>query len=268
MTERIELGSKLRGESLVRRGLMRETSRVQQIRIMPDLNVVKIGGHGVIDYGKKVIYPLVEEIGELSRDHKILVATGGGVRVRHILDVGIDLGMPTGVLAELAGKVSEQNAIMMSLLFSKYNGVRIHTTDLLNLPSLISLGMLPVVQGTPPYGLYEHPPKLGSIPPHRTDTGAFLMAEVVGAKNCILGKNVDGLYTEDPFANPDAEFIADITADELLEMNLEDMVLEPMAVELLRDAVHVKEIKVVNAHVPGNITRAMNGERVGTLIRA
>jgi molybdenum storage protein len=247
---------------------MRETAGVQQIRVMPDLNVVKLGGHGVIDYGRKVIFPLVEEIGELSRDHKILVATGGGVRVRHILDVGIDLGMPTGVLAELAGKISEQNAIMMSLLFSKYNGVRIHTTDLLNLPSLISLGMLPVVQGTPPYGLYEHPPKLGSIPPHRTDTGAFLMAEVVGAKNCILGKNVDGLYTEDPFANPDAEFIADITADELLEMNMEDMVLEPMAVELLRDAVHVKEIKVVNAHVPGNITRAMNGERVGTLIRA
>ena len=268
MTERIKLESKLQGESLVRRGLMRETAGVQQIRVMPDLNVVKLGGHGVIDYGRKVIFPLVEEIGELSRDHKILVATGGGVRVRHILDVGIDLGMPTGVLAELAGKISEQNAIMMSLLFSKYNGVRIHTTDLLNLPSLISLGMLPVVQGTPPYGLYEPPPKLGSIPPHRTDTGAFLMAEVVGAKNCILGKNVDGLYTEDPFANPDAEFIADITADELLEMNMEDMVLEPMAVELLRDAVHVREIKVVNAHVPGNITKAINGERVGTLIRA
>ncbi len=268
MAERFEMGSRLRGESLVRRGLMRETAGVQQIRIMPDLNVIKIGGHGVIDYGRDVIYPLVEEIGELSRDHKVLVATGGGARGRHILAVGINLGMPTGVLAELAGKISEQNAIMMSLLFSKYNGVRIHSGDLLNLPSLISLGMLPVVQGTPPYGLYEHPPKLGSIPPHRTDTGAFLMAEVVGGKNCILGKNVDGLYTEDPFANPDAEFIAEITADELLEMDMEDMVLEPMAVELLRDAVHVKEIKVVNAHVPGNITKAVNGERVGTLIRA
>ena len=268
MTERIKLESKLQGESLVRRGLMRETAGVQQIRVMPDLNVVKLGGHGVIDYGRKVIFPLVEEIGELSRDHKILVATGGGVRVRHILDVGIDLGMPTGVLAELAGKISEQNAIMMSILFSKYNGTRIHTDDLLNLPSLISLGMLPVVQGTPPYGLYEHPPKLGSIPPHRTDTGAFLMAEVVGGKNCILGKNVDGLYAENPFVNPDAEFIPEITADELLEMEMEDVVLEPMAVELLRDAVHVREIKVVNAHVPGNITKAINGERVGTLIRA
>jgi molybdenum storage protein len=260
--------SRFRGESLVRRGLLRETRTGQQVRIMPDLNVIKLGGHGVIDYGREVLFPLIEEIGELSRTNKILVATGGGVRVRHILDVGIDLGMPTGVLAELAGKVSEQNAIMISLLFSKYNGTRIHTGDLLNLPSLISLGMLPVVQGTPPYGLYEHPPKLGSIPPHRTDTGAFLMAEVVGAKNCILGKNVDGLFTENPFVNPDAEFIPEITADELIEMEMEDMVLEPMAVELLRDAVHVKEIKIVNAHVPGNITNAVNGERVGTIIRA
>ena len=268
MAERFEMESKLAGESLVRRGLMRKTAGVRQIRIMPDLNVIKIGGHGVIDYGRDVIYPLIEEIGELSRNHKILIATGGGARTRHILDVGIDLGMPTGVLAELAGKISEQNAIMMSILFSKYNGTRIHTDDLLNLPSLISLGMLPVVQGTPPYGLYEHPPKLGSIPPHRTDTGAFLMAEVVGGKNCILGKNVDGLYAENPFVNPDAEFIPEITADELLEMEMEDVVLEPMAVELLRDAVHVREIKVVNAHVPGNITKAINGERVGTLIRA
>ena len=90
----------------------------------------------------------------------------------------------------------------------------------------------------------------------------------MGAKNCILGKNVDGLYAEDPRTNPDAEFIADITADEILEMNLEDMVLEGMAVELLRDAVHVKEIKIVNVHVPGNLTRLMNGERIGTIIRA
>jgi len=268
MAERIEMRSRFKGESLVRRTLLRETEAGEQIRIMPDLNVVKIGGHGVIDYGRAVVYPLVEEIGELSRNHKILVATGGGVRVRHILDVGIDLGMPTGVLAELSGKISEQNAIMLSILLSKYNGVRITPGDLLDLPSIISLGMLPVIQGTPPYGLYEHPPRLGSIPPHRTDTGAFLMAEVIGGKSCILGKNVDGLYTENPFENPDAEFIPEITADELLEMHLEDMVLEPMAVELLRDAVHVREIKIVNAHVPGNITKAVNGERVGTLIRA
>ena len=128
MAERFEMESKLAGESLVRRGLMRKTADVRQIRIMPDLNVIKIGGHGVIDYGRDVIYPLIEEIGELSRNHKILIATGGGARTRHILDVGIDLGMPTGVLAELAGKISEQNAIDVPPL-PEHNGVRISTGD-------------------------------------------------------------------------------------------------------------------------------------------
>ncbi|MDI6718617.1 MAG: uridylate kinase [Methanomicrobiales archaeon] len=268
MAERHEIESKLRGETLVRKGLMRRTAGIPQIRLIPDLNVIKIGGYGMMDYGKEVIFPLVEEFGELSKRHKILVVTGGGGRVRHIMDIGIDLGMPTGVLAELASKISEQNAIMMQILLSKYNGVRIHTSDLLELPMLLSLGMLPVIHGTPPYGLYEQPARVGSIPPHRTDTGAVLIAEVLGAKNCILAKNVDGLYTEDPRVNPDAEFIPEIRAEELLQRNPEDVVLEQKAIELLLSTKHVKEIKVVNGHVPGNITKAVEGERVGTIIRA
>ena len=83
--------------------------------------------------------PLIEELGQLSKKHQMLVVTGGGGRVRHIMDVGMDLGMPTGVLAELSAKISEQNAIMVSILLSKYNGVRIHTGDLLELPSLLKI---------------------------------------------------------------------------------------------------------------------------------
>jgi len=60
---------------------------------------MKIGGHGIIDYGREILLPLVEEIGQLSKENKMLIVTGGGVRVRHILDIGLDLGMPTGVLA-------------------------------------------------------------------------------------------------------------------------------------------------------------------------
>jgi hypothetical protein len=97
---------------------------------------------------------------------------------------------------------------------------------------------LPVTHGTPPYGLYEHPTEFGAIPPHRTDTGAFLIAEVLGAKNCILVKNVDGLFTKDPFKYIDAKLISEITASELLSMDMEDMVLERMAVELLQKTVN------------------------------
>ena len=268
MAHRRELQSKLKGETLVRKKLMRKHAEIPQLRLVPDLNVVKIGGHGIIDFGREVVLPLMEEVGELSKRHKMLVVTGGGVRTRHILDLGIDLGMPTGVLAELAGKISEQNAVIVTLLLSEWGGTRIKTADLLDLPTVLHLGLLPVVHGTPPYGLYEHPPGVGLIPPHRTDTGALLMAEVLGAKSCILVKNVDGLFTEDPRVNPDAELIEEISADELIEMDMEDMVMEHKILYLLRDAVNVKEIRIVNGHTRGNIEKAINGEKVGTLIRA
>jgi molybdenum storage protein len=268
MKNRFELRSGLQGETLVRKGMKKKRSPGEQIRIAPDINIIKIGGHGAIDYGREVMHPLCEEIGELSRKHKLLVVTGGGGRVRHIMDIGMDLGMPTGVLAELSAKISEQNAIMVSILLSKYNGTRIHTGDLLELPMLLKLGILPVIHGTPPYGLYEHPAKNEMIPPHRTDTGAFLIAEVLGAKSCIIGKNVEGLFTENPKVNPDAELIRDITAKELIKMDLEDMVIEPMVVELLKNAVHIREVRIINCHTRGNIEKALSGKKIGTVIRS
>lgn len=268
MPRRLGLDSGMRDETLVRRAFLEGLEKGESVRILPELNVIKLGGHGTIDYGKEVVLPLVDEIGEASRKNQLLVVTGGGARVRHVLDLGVDLGMPTGLLAELAGKVSEQNAIMLAILFSKYNGVRIKREDLLDLPMLFHMGVLPVIHGTPPYGLYEHPPRIGRIPPHRTDTGALLMADVLGAKNCILVKDVTGLYAEDPRIHPDAELIPEITAEELLQMDLEDLVLERAAVELLQFAVNVKAIRIVDGLVSGNVTKALEGHNVGTVIRA
>jgi molybdenum storage protein len=92
-------------------------------------------------------------------------------------------------------------------------------------------------------------------------------SEVLGAKSCILAKNVDDLYTEDPNVNPSAEFIPEITAEELLRKKMDDMVLERMVVEQLLDAKHVKEVKIVNGPVQGNVTGAITGEKVGTVVR-
>jgi molybdenum storage protein len=266
MSQRHEIESRLKGETLVSKGLMHRQAEIPQLRIVPNLHVIKLGGHGAIDYGREVLLPLLEEIGELAKSHQILVVTGGGARVRHILDIGIDLGMPTGVLAELAGKISEQNAEIVALLLSRWGGTRVKTGELLELPTLLHLGLLPVMHGTPPYGLFEHPPGLGLIPPHRTDTGAFLMAEVLGAQSCILVKNVDGLYSANPATTPGAEFIAEISATELIDRDLEDLVLERKLLYLLRDARHVREIRIVNGHRRGTIEKAILGEPEGTRI--
>jgi len=269
MYERHEIDNALQGETLVRKGLFDRYSDRPLLRILPELNVVKIGGHGIFDYGSDVVLPLIQELGSLSKKHQLLLITGGGVRVRHILDIGLDLGMPTGVLAELTSKISEQNAMMLATLMAPYRAKRIHTTDILEIPTLLGMGALPVTHGTPPYGLFEHPSERtnGGIPPHRTDTGAFLAAEVLGAKKCILVKNVDGLYTRHP-KYPDAELIPDITAKEIIEMNMEDLVLERKLVELMLESRNVSQVQIVNGHKPGMITRAINGENVGTIIRA
>jgi molybdenum storage protein len=73
---------------------------------------------------------------------------------------------------------------------------------------------------------------------------------------------------QDPTTHPDAEFIKEITASELEAMNLENLVIEPMVIELLKDAAHVKEIRIINCHIKGNIEKAIKGKNVGTVIRA
>ncbi|MDD1728820.1 MAG: uridylate kinase [Methanospirillum sp.] len=268
--QRHDIPNKLQGETLVRNQLFEKYKERPLVRILPELNVIKIGGHGIIDYGRDVVLPLVDELGSLSEHHQILVITGGGVRVRHIMDIGLDLGMPTGILSELTSKISEQNALMMATLLAPWKAKRIHTTDLLELPTLLAMGALPVTHGTPPYGLYEHPSERsnGGIPAHRTDTGAFLAAEVLGAKRCILAKNVDGLFDKDPLKNQDVVLIPEITASELIEMNMEDLVLERKLLEIMLESGNLPCVQIVNGHKPGMITRAVMGENEGTLIWA
>ena len=270
MHKRHEIINKLQGETLDRKGLFDRYNERPLMRILPELNVIKIGGHGIIDYGRNVVIPLMDEIGALSKEHQVMLVTGGGVRVRHIMDIGLDLGMPTGVLAELTSKISEQNAIMIATLLAPYQAKRIHTSDLLEVPTLLGMGAFPVTHGTPPYGLYEHPSErtTGGIPSHRTDTGAFIAAEVLGARSCILAKNVDGLYDRHPLKFPDAELIPEITASELIERKMEDLVLERKLVELMLECRNIREVQIVNGHKPGMITRAVKGEKVGTIIKA
>ncbi len=74
--------------------------------------------------------------------------------------------------------------------------------------------------GDPPYSLWEHPPHVGRIPPHRSDAGSYLLAECFGCATLTLVKDVDGLYERDPKTDPNARFIPEITVEELKALNL------------------------------------------------
>lgn len=90
---------------------------------------------------------------EAKEQYKIILMTGGGTRARHVYNIGVDLGMPTGVLSKLGDKVSWQNAEMLSVLLSKHGGVKIgHGDNLEQLTMFCRLGYLPITYGIPPYG--------------------------------------------------------------------------------------------------------------------
>jgi molybdenum storage protein len=49
---------------------------------------------------------------------------------------------------------------------------------------------------------------------------------------------------------------------------LQDSILEFPVLDLIKNATHVREVQVVNGLVPGNLSRALAGEHVGTIITA
>jgi molybdenum storage protein len=233
---------------------------------MPELNVVKLGGQSIIDRGREVVLPLLEEVVAAHAEHQLLIMTGGGTRSRHAYAIALDLGMPTGVLAKLGSSISEQNALMLSLLLAPHGGIKIGHDDMVKLPIYMAQGALPVTHAMPPYGLWEEPAERGRIPPHRTDSGTFLTAEVMGAKRCILVKDERGLYTADPKKDSGADFIPEIEVSDLLAMDLADLAVERSMLTALAHAQSVDEVLIVNGRERGCLTRALAGENPGSRI--
>jgi molybdenum storage protein len=240
------------------------------IRILPDVHVIKVGGQSFMDRGRSAVIPLVEEIAALQVQgkHDLLVGVGGGTRARHAYAIALDLGMPTSVLAKVGQNVPVQNARLLQLLLAKHGGILIDHDMFGHLPLYYRMGCIPVMPGMPPFSFWEKPGPKGRIPTHRTDAGVYLTAEVMGAASCIFVKDEKGLYTANPKVDPNATFIPRISVKELKAMNLPDLVVEPVVLDYLQRANSVREIQIIDGRVPGNLTKALNGEHVGSIIYA
>jgi molybdenum storage protein len=260
--------SRLMRESLVDKTVQARTES-SVTAILPNLNVVQIGGLSIIDRGRSALLPVLDEIIANQAQYQQVIGVGSGVRSRHIFSVGLDLGLPTGALAILAAKDAAQNAYMVSCLLAQHGFVYLEAPFVVQLlPAMLAAARGAVFNGIPPYGLWEHPPALGKIPPNGSDAGSFLIGEVFGARSIILLKDVNGLYTSDPKTNPKASFIPEIRAHVLLRMQLPTLPIEPVVLQLLMNAKLVRSIRIVNGLVPGNLSRALAGENVGTVVWA
>jgi molybdenum storage protein len=88
----------------------------------------------------------------------------------------------------------------------------------------------------------------------------------MGAKSCIFIKDEKGLYTDDPKKRRDAQFIPEIGAADLLKKDFDDLIIERPCLEILQNSEVIEKIQIINGLEKGNITRALRGEHVGTVI--
>jgi molybdenum storage protein len=260
------LGKQLVLNSLTDASVQRATEDTPNFAILPWVNVVKIGGQSIMDRGRSAVYPLVQEIVANLGKHKMILGTGAGTRARHIYSLAIDLGLPTGVLTVLGTAVAWQNAQMLHFLLAQYGIPFVEPEGFSTLPHYLMERGAVVCQGMPPYKLWEPNPVIGRIPPQRTDTGCFLIAEVFGARKMIYVKDEDGLYAADPKKHPSSKYIPRISVEELLERDLEDLIVERAVLEFMVRARNIREIQFINGLKPGQLTAALNGEPVGTII--
>src|SRR5215467_8305577 len=239
-----------------------------KFRILPDATVIKIGGQSIIDRGRAAVYPLVEEIVSARKVHKLLIGTGAGTRARHLYSVAAGLRLPAGVLSQLGASVADQNAAMLGQLLAKHGISAVNSAGLSAVPLYLAEVNSVVFSGMPPYSLWMRPATEGVIPPYRTDAGCFLVAEQFGCKAMIFVKDENGLYTANPKTSKSATFIPKISVSEMKTKGLHDSILEFTVLDLLASARYVREVQVVNGLVPSNLTRALAGEHVGTIITA
>jgi uridylate kinase len=95
-----------------------------------------------------------------------------------------------------------------------------------------------------------------------TDSAACLRGIEIEADVVLKATKVDGVFTADPVANPDAELYDTLSYNTILEKELK--VMDLAAFTLARD--HKMPIRVFNMNKPGALRRVVMGETEGTLI--
>jgi uridylate kinase len=101
------------------------------------------------------------------------------------------------------------------------------------------------------------------LPYFSTDTVAAQRALEIDAQVVLVAKNgVDGVYDDDPRRNPDAKKVEEITYQEALVQGLK--VVDSTAFSLCMD--NSMPMVVFGIHPDGNLTKAIRGERIGTLV--
>jgi molybdenum storage protein len=265
---RTHIESPLMRESLVDRRVLARTATPGERAILPDVVLVSVGGQSIFDRGRDALVPLAEEIAAARAElgTRMIIGVGGGTRVRHTISIALDLGLPTGGMAQLVGAMEECNAIFLNTLLARHGSITMPRDHFWELPLYLDSGILPIVISIPPYHFWEPPPEEGPLPAHGSDFGLFLHAEVLGMQKIIFIKDEDGLYDRDPKKHAGATPYGVIGLDELLADLPAETILDRALFHAWSAARHVQRVQIINGLERGQLTAALAGQDVGTVI--
>jgi isopentenyl phosphate kinase len=261
---------------------------------MKDLTILKIGGSVITDKfsktpkaNKENLKRISKEIASIYNKYKMpLVIVHGVGSYGHVIvtETGIDKGIKTEKqlkdFAETQRLQNELNCIFTKYLieeglpaipcqassFAVMDSGRIVKMDLSAIKGFLELDMIPVLYGVPAYDKTQKCSILSG------DQIAPYLAVKLNAKKIIHATNVDGVFTSDPNKNPNAKLIPEINSKNIHQVK--EWLTGSMAIdvtggmfgkvsELLEIGI---ESQIINALTHGNIVKALNGKRFGTII--
>ena len=228
--------------------------------------VLKLSGEAFADPGlgygidPKTVDRVAEEIGEVHQEgFEIAVVVGGGNIFRG--------------LSSAAEGMDRANADYMGMLATVINALAIRDAlERAGCPTRVQTAINIQAVAEPYIRLraIRHLEKGRVVvfaggtgnPFFTTDTTAALRAAEIGASTVLKATKVDGVYDMDPVTNSEASLIDDVTYMEVMTRQLR--VMDTTAITMCME--NDLPIRVFNIGEPGNVARAIRGERVGTLV--
>jgi len=227
--------------------------------------LLKLSGEALLgdkDYGidNKVIDYVASEIKDYYRNTNIAIVVGGGNIFRGMQESS-KIGMVRATADSMGMLATVMNAIALKDGFMS-NGIPTQVVSAFEIE-----GMLERFERDKAIRILERENILiiaggTSNPYFTTDSAAVLRALEINASIVLKGTNVDGVYDKDPNKFSDAVLYNDLTFKDALINNLRVMDMTAFAMASDNDM----PIRIFNMNTEGNISKAVNGDSIGTFV--
>lgn len=230
-------------------------------RVLLKLSGEALMGDAEFGIHPEVISRFAKEISELSAQGiELGIVIGGGniFRGAGLAANGMDRvsGDHMGMLATVMNALALQDALEQNGTFCRVmSAIRIHEVceDYLRRRAIRHLEKGRVVIFAAGTG----------NPFFTTDSAASLRAVEIGAELMLKATQVDGVYTADPKKDPSATRYTELSYDEVIDKRL--AVMDTTAVVMCQE--QNIPLRVFDVHKKGNLTKIINGEDIGTLVK-